>query len=118
MTKEQQVLRNEDENLVNNKPTDTPIGWNCNENAIEFLRGQKTATITLSSKRLRNRIYTYQKKYPDDVEILSDKDGVLYAHIPTSWIRLVPPQQRTLSEEEKEAARIRLAKYRKNTQEK
>ena len=91
----------EEEDILDEEDDASYSGWNCNENVIEFLRGQKTATVTLCNKRLKNRVYKFQQSKPDEVEIISDKDGALYAHIPVSWIRIIPPQKREYTEEER-----------------
>lgn len=73
-----------------------------NENVIEFLRGQKTATVTFSQRRYINRIKKLAKKRPDECEIKKiNSDGSIVAHIPTKWIRINPPRVIILSEEER-----------------
>ena len=78
------------------------------ENAIEWLDGQKTATVTLHSMKLRNRVLKLAKEHPDKVTIIArpeDKgqNGILYARIPISWIKFQTPPK--LSEEDKEKKR-------------
>lgn len=84
------------------------------ENAIEWLDGQKTATVTLHSMKLRNRVLKLAKEHPDKVTIIArpeDKgqNGILYARIPISWLKIQPP--RAVSEKE----RMRLAETGKAT---
>lgn len=67
------------------------------ENAIEFLDSQKTATVTLHSKRLRNRILKLAEQYPDEVAIIARPDdrgqhGYLFAHVPVAWLKVIPPK--------------------------
>ena len=78
------------------------------ENAIEWLDGQKTATVTLHSQKLRNRVLKLAKEHPDKVTVIArpeDKgqNGILYARIPISWIKFQAPPK--LSEEDKEKKR-------------
>lgn len=81
------------------------------ENAIEFYKGDKRATVSFSQGKYISRIKKLKEKYPDDVEIVAENpDGSLYAHIPTKWIKINPPKE--MSEEQKEAARERLANLR------
>lgn len=86
------------------------------ENAIEWLDGQKMATITLHSMKLRNRVLKLAEQNPGKVRIIARPDdrgqnGYLLAHVPTSWIKINPPQERT--ERQKEAARAALEMARK-----
>lgn len=63
------------------------------DNAVEFLKDEKTATVTFSQGRYVSRIRELSKRFPDDVEIITDADGVLCAHIPTKWLRINPERQ-------------------------
>lgn len=79
-----------------------------NENAIEFLRGQKRTTVTLTEPRYVNRIRKLAEQYPDEVEIVADgpsNGGYLYAHIPTAWVRIQPPKKMNYTEEQLENRR-------------
>ena len=83
------------------------------ENAIEFLNGQKTATVTLYRGRLQNRILRLAEERPDEVAVIcrpEENNGFLFAHIPLKWLRIQPPKQ--MSEEQREKAKERLARVR------
>ena len=83
------------------------------ENAIEFLDGQKTATVTLHNRRLQNRILKLAEERPDEVAIIcrpEENNGFLFAHVPLKWLRIQPPKQ--MSEELKERGRQQLQKLR------
>lgn len=82
------------------------------ENAIEFLKGAKEATVTFTQGRYITKIRKLAEQYPDDVKIYSDKDGTLVAHIPVSYIKINP--KRKISDEQREKARDRLAALRKS----
>lgn len=77
------------------------------ENAIEWLDGQKMATITLHSMKLRNRVLKLAEQNPGKVKIIARPDdrgqsGYLLAHLPASWIKINPPGKGpTLSEEQR-----------------
>lgn len=87
------------------------------ENAIEWLPGEKTAGVTTVSKKIQNKIRKLKEKFPDAVEIVTDDEGVMFAHVPVSWVRISPPRQgRAYTEEEKAQAaeRLRLAREKRN----
>ena len=67
-----------------------------NENVIEFLRGQQTATVCFSQQRFVNRIIELAKNYPQ-VCVIKDinNDGSIVAHIPVEWVKIRPPRQMT-----------------------
>lgn len=73
-----------------------------NENVIEFLLGQDTATVTFSQKRYINRIQLFAKEKPEECQILAkNEDGSIVAHVPVSWIKIRPPRKIKLTEEER-----------------
>ena len=82
-----------------------------NENVIEFLKGQKVATVTAAnSTRLNNRIRKFAESHPDECQIVCDNtDGSILAHIPVSWIKVSP--KRVVSEEAREKGRQALISY-------
>lgn len=89
------------------------------ENAVEFITGDKTATVSLSSKKHVNRILRLADKYPNEVEILAQNaDGSLCAKVPVKWIKFNPPVNREVTEEQRQAARERLQRYRSLKKEK
>lgn len=80
-----------------------------NENVIEFLRNQDTATVTFCQPRFANKVRALAKQYPEEVKITAENsDGSLVAHIPTRWICLKAPRQ--LSEEERQVLSDRAKK--------
>lgn len=87
-------------------------GMVVNENCIEWIRGSTIATISIVQGRLKSKIRKYAEEYPDLFQIVSERDGVIVAHIPTKSIRITHVTPRELSEEKREAARERLAAYR------
>lgn len=84
--------------------------WDVRENVIEFLLNQKVMAVTLTQRKLANRVKEYAEKYPDEVRIVKENDdGSIFAKMPTRYLRIVRPSEgRTLTEEEKEASRKRL----------
>lgn len=86
------------------------------ENAIEWIKGQKTVTVQLAGNtKLCNRVRKYAEEYPDEVQICGvNRDNSIVAHLPLSYIKITRPPKRELTEEQKAAARERLMKARKN----
>lgn len=61
------------------------------ENVIEWLTGERTATLTLSQSKYKRRVKTLQKKYPDKVTVdYVNDDGTMLVYLPTSWIKINP----------------------------
>lgn len=72
-----------------------------NECVIEWLRGEKTATVTMpSNTRLNTKLRNLALKTPSIIEV-ENKDGSILAHIPESWIKIVPPRE--ISDEQRSA---------------
>lgn len=78
-----------------------------NENAIEWIRGQKTATVTVSGNtKLNSRVRKIAKERPDECQIdVENSDGSLVVHLPVKWIKINP--SKIMTDEEREAARQR-----------
>lgn len=72
------------------------------ENAIEWLKGRKTATVTLAGRTtLNTRVRKLAKEKPGKCQIIDEnEDGTIVAHIPASWVKINP--ERELSEEQRE----------------
>lgn len=85
------------------------------ENAIEWITGRSTVTVTFSQKKYISRILTLAKSNPDIKIIASPEDngGVLVAHIPLKCITIRSPKGKELSEEQRTAMAERLEKARK-----
>lgn len=85
------------------------------ENAIEWLSGAKTVTVTLWRGKLQNKVMALAKK-DSRVKICVSPDengGALVAHVPAAWIKVDPPRKVEMTEERKEELRERLVKMRK-----
>lgn len=81
------------------------------ENAIEFAKDGKLATVTFSQGRYKGRIRKLAKSHPEECEIVAEnKDGSLCAHIPVKWIKIGPIAKR--AESQREAARQNMLKMR------
>ncbi len=81
----------------------------CIENVIEFLENQESATVTFSQGRYKGKIRKLAEERPGECQIIAEnKDGSLCAHIPTAWIKIIPPRQ--LSEKQRQEIAERLAR--------
>lgn len=80
------------------------------ENAIEWYSGRKTMTLSLSQRKLINKIKKMAAENPDDISYSENADGTICAHIPVAYLSIRKP--RFVSEEEREQARIRFMKLK------
>ena len=88
---------------------------NNNENCIEFLSGERTAVVSFTNRKHINRIKKLYEERKDDFKYFHENtDGSICAKIPLKWIKLNPGSKngRVMTEEQKEAARVRLANAR------
>lgn len=86
------------------------------ENVVEFISGTRTATVTFTNQKHINRIKKLYEERKDDFKyFVENSDGSVCAKLPLKWIKINPGSKtgRVMTEEQKEAARIRLANARK-----
>ena len=87
------------------------------ENMVEFISGTRTATVTFTNQKHINRMKKVYEERKDDFKYFKEnKDGSICAKIPLKWIKINAGSKtgRVMTEEQKEAARIRLQKAREN----
>lgn len=87
------------------------------ENVLEFISGTRTATVTFTNQKHINRIKKLYEERKDDFKYFKENtDGSVCAKIPLKWIKINAGSKtgRVMTEEQKEAARIRLQKVREN----
>ena len=87
------------------------------ENMIKFISGTRTATVTFTNQKHINRIKKLYEERKDDFKyFVENPDGSVCAKIPLKWIKINAGSKtgRVMTEEQKEAARIRLQKAREN----
>ena len=85
---------------------------NNNENCIEFLSGERSAVVSFTNRKHINRIKKLYEERKDDFKYFHENtDGSICAKIPLKWVKLNPGSKtgRVMTEEQKEAARVRLA---------
>ena len=83
---------------------------------VEFISGTRTATVTFTNQKHINRMKKLYKERKDDFKYFKENtDGSICAKIPLKWIKINAGSKegRIMTEEQKEAARIRLANARK-----
>ena len=88
---------------------------NNNENCIEFLSGERSAVVSFTNRKHINRIKKLYEERKDDFKYFHENtDGSVCAKLPLKWIKINPGSKngRVMTEEQKEAARIRLANAR------
>ena len=79
------------------------------ENVIEFTKGAKTATLSLSQGRYISKIKKLAERYPNECEIVAEnkiKDSSICAHVPVSWIKIIPPRKLTEVQKKELVARL------------
>ena len=86
------------------------------ENAIEWIRDSKTATVTFSQGRYITKIKKLAEKYPDEVQIVAVNKSSIVAHIPVKAIKINIIEGREKTEEEIEMFKERMATYRSEKQ--
>ena len=85
------------------------------ENVIDFITGERTATVTFTNRKHINRIKNIYSERKDDFKYFRENpDGSVCAKLPLKWIKISPGSKegRIMTEEQKEAARIRLQNAR------
>ena len=83
------------------------------ENNIEWITGENTMSITLTSQRHINKIRKLAERKPDEVKITTNKDGSIYATLPLSYLKFNPPMNLTEEQKEKLRERVRVARKKK-----
>jgi len=78
------------------------------ENNIEWITGDSTIAVTLTSQRHITKIRKLAERKPEEVKIVTNKDGSIYATLPLSYLKFNPPKD--LTEEQKEKLREQVKK--------
>lgn len=85
------------------------------ETCFEYLDVDDNATVGSSERRWINKIIRLHEQHPGVVKIVrmpEDNDGYILAHVPKSWVKLSPPKQVNLTDEQKAVRAERLRKSR------
>ena len=93
----------------------------CNENCIEFLSGERYATVSFSNRKHVNRIKKlYEERGSEFKYFYENEDGTVCAKLPTKWIKISAGSKpgtrakREYTEEEKKILAERLKKARES----
>lgn len=85
-----------------------------NENVIEFLRNQQTATVCFCQPSYVSRVKELAERFPEECQITAENnDGSIVAHIPREWIKISPKKHVEISDERREELRERIANARR-----
>ena len=67
-----------------------------NENVIEWLKDEKTATLSITQVRTITKVMRLSEERPEECKIIAaNADGSIVAKVPVSWIKISPPKQFT-----------------------
>lgn len=86
------------------------------ETVYEHVQGNDTFTVTAAERSSIAMLRRLKAARPEEVEIVAEnEDGSILAHLPYSWMRIVPKKKVVMSEEQKRAAaeRMRAAREKK-----
>ena len=88
------------------------------ETACSYLTDEKVMYFSSDEPKYVRRVEAWAKQFPDECQITTppeNNDGCICAKMPISWFRVRPAIKRSMTEEEKNAARgIGLGKHEKN----
>ena len=88
---------------------------NNNENDICYLTGEHYITVYFSDRKMVNRVKKLYEDRKDDFKYIKENpDGSVCAKLPKKWLKLNAGSKegRTMTDEQREAARMRLQKAR------
>lgn len=83
------------------------------ETIYEHADGNDTFTVTAAERWSVGMIRRLAEKHPGEVVITAENaDGSVVAHVPTSWMRIIPKRMVELSDEQREERAERMRKAR------
>ena len=71
------------------------------ETVINFNNAEKEASYYTLNYGKRQMLLRLAEEYPDDVKIVSQRDDMVEAILPKSWIKVRPPRKMTEEERQK-----------------
>ena len=78
-----------------------------NENVIKWLRGGKTATLSLKQGRTITKVMKLAKSRPEECKIIAENPGgSIVARVPVGWLEISPVKE--VSQKQRGAARVRM----------
>lgn len=83
------------------------------ENCIEWIEGDKRATVTTYRKSFIKKLKAISEESPEEVQIIKEnKDGSICAHIPLYYLKISPKKKVVYTEEQRQEIRDRLQRAR------
>lgn len=85
------------------------------ETCVEYLDVDDYATFCSAERKWINKILKLKESYPNEVDIREypeTNNGYILAHIPKSWMKVSPPRQVNMTDEQRTAAAERMAAAR------
>ena len=85
------------------------------ECCIEWIKGDKTATVTMpSNTRLNNKLRKLAQNN-NSISLVANKDGSICARIPVEWVKISPKRQ--VNEAQRQQAAQRMREYQRQQHE-
>lgn len=84
------------------------------ENNIEWITGEDTIAVTLTSQRHITKICKLAERKPDEVKVATNKDGSIYATLPLSYLKFNPPKDLTEEQKEKLREQMKMVREKKS----
>ena len=87
-----------------------------NETCIERIQGEDYCTVYTSEIKFYNKLKKLKEENPNLIDIIEEnnnEDKYILAHVPSEWMKFVgPPRTVTLTAQQREERKNRLAKAR------
>lgn len=72
------------------------------ETCFDHQFGAAYATLSSAEYPVVNRMKKLAEKHPDEVKIVAEnKDGSICVHVPWKWVKISPPRQLNLTDEQR-----------------
>lgn len=78
------------------------------ETGLSYLTDDRIMYFSSDEPKWVRRIEAWAKAFPDECQITTrpeNNDGCICAKMPSAWLRLRPPLKKTMTEEERNAAK-------------
>ena len=85
------------------------------ETCVSYTSPDEVLSFSSSEKKWINKVIKLKEQRPNDVRIIKlpeDNDGMIYAMLPKSWLKISPPRQVNFTDEQRAAMADRLAAAR------
>ena len=85
------------------------------ETSTNYCSDAGMMSVTSNERRWINKLLRLATANPSDVRVVASpesNDGYICCHLPSGWLKISPPRKMTLTDEQRAAARARLAQSR------